>query len=85
MDNAKQRQAVLETLYTARQAHAGKIDGGGWVAQCDLKNAHGDVAFALDVLAELGYIQRNEPPLKYFGCRCHRITGSGVVAVEVMR
>lgn len=73
MDNAKQRQAILETLYAERQASAGKVKGG-WVSEYDLKNAHGDVAFALDVLVEIGHIKRDGPR--------YMITGAGVIACE---
>lgn len=72
-ENAKQRQAILETLYAERQAHAGNIKGS-WVSEYDLKNRHGDVAFALGVLAEIGHIKRDGP-------RC-QITGPGVLACE---
>lgn len=77
MDNAQQRQAILETLYAARQASAGKANGGGWVKEFDLKNAHGEVAFALDVLTEIGHVKRD-------GSR-YLITGAGVIACEGMQ
>ena len=71
--NAKQRQAILETLYTERQTHAGKAKSG-WVSEYDLKNGHGDVAFAMDVLVEIGQVKRDGP--RYL------ITGGGVLACE---
>ncbi len=100
MDNAKQRQAILETLYSARHQHAAEVDaltnrrnGGGlmtyfkammfvnpgkhargWITEFDLKGAHGDIFFALDVLLELGYIRCSGPR--------YQITGAGVIACE---
>lgn len=71
--NAQQRQSILETLYAERQAHAGKVKSG-WVPEYDLKSAHGDVAFALDVLVEIGQVKRDGP--RYL------ITGAGVLACE---
>lgn len=74
--NAKQRQDILETLYAERQTHAGKAKSG-WVSEYDLKNAHGDIAFAMDVLIEIGQVKRD-------GSR-YLITGAGVLACEAAR
>ena len=68
--NAKIRRAILQTLYAAREAKP----VNGWVAERDLKDAHGDIAFALDVLVEAGLAARE-------GYR-YRITGTGVLAAE---
>lgn len=71
--NAKQRLANLETLYRFRAENAHHVRGG-WVSEYDLKNAHGDVRVALDVLTETGQVKRDG--MNY------QITGAGVVAFE---
>lgn len=68
--NAKARLDILMTLYVARE----QKPSAGWVAEHELKNAHGDIAFALDVLAEAALVKQDG--YKY------RITGAGVLAVE---
>lgn len=69
-ENAKQRHKVLEVLYAERE----KKPQSGWVAENTLKDAAGNVEFALSVLTELGHVKRDG--YKY------RITGQGVVAFE---
>lgn len=71
--NAQQRQAILETLYREREAKASHLKGF-WVSEYDLKGAHGDVAFALGVLVEIGHVKRDGPR--------YSITGPGVLACE---
>lgn len=71
--HAKLRQAVLETLYQQREAQAGTLKPK-WVSEYDLKSRHGDVAFALDVLVEVGHVHRDGPH--------YWITGPGVIACE---
>jgi len=73
-ENAKIRLAVLTVLYKARAAQVGKLADDGWVSEAELKNAVGDVAFALSVLEELQLINRSGYTL--------RITGAGVLACE---
>ena len=68
--NAVQRQQLLQHLYSARE----QKPYDGWLTEQQLKQACGNVAFALDVLVELGWIQRN-------GFRS-RISGPGVLAAE---
>lgn len=76
--NAVQRQQLLQVLYNAREANP----GNGWVNERDLGNSAGGaaagalpgIAFALDVLDELGHVKRNGFEL--------RITGAGVLACE---
>ncbi len=68
--NAKARLALLKTLYRAREGNP----FNGWVNERDLKSAHGEIGFALDILVELGQI-------KLDGYR-YRITGGGVLATE---
>jgi hypothetical protein len=68
--NAKIRQSLLQTLYQARE----KSPRDGWVSERDLKDAHGDIAFALDVLGEVGQVKSDG--------FCHRITGAGMLAAE---
>lgn len=72
-ENAKQRQAILENLYRVREAKAGLLKPC-WFSEYDLKNAHGNCAFALDVLTEIGHIKRDGPR--------YQITGQGVLACE---
>jgi hypothetical protein len=72
-NNAKIRQAVLEVLYKEREAQAGMVKDG-WTAEVDLKNAVGNVTFALSVLEEIGQVKRDGYLL--------RITGAGVLACE---
>ena len=55
---------------TAREARP----ANGWLSERDLKDAHGDIAFALDVLVEVGQVKQD-------GFR-YRITGAGVLAAE---
>lgn len=69
-DNAAQRQRVLEVLYDERE----KNPKNGWLAESHLKDAVGDVDFALSVLVELGHVKRDGYKLI--------ITGQGVVACE---
>lgn len=73
-ENAKTRLAILEVLYKARATQVGKLASDGWVSEAELKNAVGDVAFALSVLEELQFINRSGYKL--------RITGAGVLACE---
>ena len=68
--NAQTRLALLQTLYAARSAKP----ADGWLAAHDLRNAHGEIAFALDVLVETGLVKAD-------GFR-YRITGAGVLAAE---
>lgn len=70
--NAIVRIALLQTLYQALESDPSQV--GGWMKEYDLKNSHGEVAFALLVLTELGQVKRD-------GNR-YRITGTGVVACE---
>lgn len=74
--NAKQRQQILQVLYTARERQAGKPNSNGWTAEADIKDAVGDCVFGLSVLEELGFVRRD-------GFRL-RITGQGVVECERM-
>lgn len=69
-ENAKQRQRVLEVLYSKRE----EKPKNGWLAENDLKDAVGDVDFALSVLIELGHVKKDGYKLM--------ITGAGVVACE---
>lgn len=71
--NATLRQAILETLYQQRAAQAGTLKPHR-VSEYELKARHGDVAFALDVLVEVGHVQRDGPH--------YWITGAGVLACE---
>lgn len=68
--NAKTRQEILKTLYAAREQRP----ASDWLAECGLKNAHGSIAFALDVMIETGLVKQSG--YKY------RITGAGVLACE---
>ena len=77
--NAQHRQQLLRQLYTAREARP----DNGWLNLRDLAacaaatpptGACQDIAFALDVLGELGLVKRNGFAL--------RITGAGVLACE---
>ncbi|WP_068634690.1 hypothetical protein [Thauera butanivorans] len=68
--NATLRQQVLTHLYADREA----APRGGWVSLFDLRQALGEVEFALSVLEELGHVRRD-------GNR-YRITGHGVAACE---
>ena len=75
--NAQHRQQLLRQLYTAREGNP----GNGWLNVRDLgacatppTGACQDIAFALDVLGELGLVKRNGFAL--------RITGAGVLACE---
>lgn len=70
-ENAKKRKELLALLYLARE----KKPSMGWVTEYDLKNAMGDVAFAVVVLEETGHIKSDGPR--------YRITGSGVLAHEL--
>lgn len=72
-ENARQRQAILETLYQHREAQAGTVKPK-WLSEYDLKSRHGDVAFALDILVEVEYVKRDGPH--------YWITGNGVLAYE---
>lgn len=72
--NAKTRQQILEVLYQARQEQATNKTKDGWTSEADLKDAVGDIDFALSVLTEIGQVKRD-------GYRL-RITGSGVLACE---
>ena len=71
--HAKLRQSILETLYQQREAQAGMLKPK-WVSEYDLKARHGDVAFALDVLVDVGHVRRDGPH--------YWITGPGVLACE---
>ncbi len=80
--NAVQRQLLLGLLYAAREAKPSQ----GWLNERDLASsaaaappagAAPDIAFALDVLDELGLINRNG--------FTSRITGHGVLAWEQAR
>jgi|GEM_PF-1358997 len=73
--NAEKRQQLLVVLYQAREAQANNKLKDGWTTEADLKNAVGDIDFALSVLTELGHVKRD-------GYRL-RITGAGVVACEL--
>jgi len=68
--NAKARLALLQTLYRAREAEPRT----GWLTERDLKDAHGDIEFAMGVLVESG--QAVAEGFRY------RITGAGVLAFE---
>lgn len=68
--NATQRTQILTHLYVEREA----APRAGWVALYDLRQALGEVDFALSVLEDLGHVRRD-------GNR-YRITGTGVVACE---
>jgi hypothetical protein len=77
--NAIHRQRLLAVLYAAREAKPAQ----GWVNERDLASSAAaapppgacqDIAFALDVLGELGLVKRNGFDL--------RITGAGVLACE---
>jgi|JI10StandDraft_1071094.scaffolds.fasta_scaffold238666_2 hypothetical protein len=68
--NAQTRHSLLQTLYAAREARP----GDGWATEHQLKDAHGEIAFALSVLVETGQVKQN-------GYR-YRITGAGVIACE---
>lgn len=68
--NAKQRLELLKHLYQARQADPRH----GWVKVFELRNALGEVDFALEVLREIGHIQGDDAR--------YRITGQGVLAHE---
>lgn len=77
--NAQHRQQLLRQLYAAREGNP----GNGWLNLRDLNASAGatpptgacqDIAFALDVLDELGLVKRNGFTL--------RITGAGVLACE---
>lgn len=72
--NAQKRQQILDVLYQAREAQSGNKNKDGWTSEADLKNAVGDIDFALSVLTEIGQVKRD-------GYRL-RITGSGVLACE---
>ncbi|MEY4593572.1 MAG: hypothetical protein RIR18_2467 [Pseudomonadota bacterium] len=69
-DNAQKRVDILKTLYMARESKP----TNGWVSGHDLKNAHGNIAFALDVLTETQSVVQDG--YKY------RITGTGVLLAE---
>ena len=71
--NAQQRLAVLDILYAARENEP----RSGWVSEYDLKNALGDVRFALSVLNETGHIKRDGNQ--------YQIAGSGVLLFEEMQ
>lgn len=68
--NAALRTQILTHLYAEREA----APRAGWVPLYELRQALGEVEFALSVLEELGQIKRD-------GNR-YRITGAGVVACE---
>ncbi|MCE9679597.1 hypothetical protein LZP69_10540 [Shewanella sp. AS1] len=70
----KQRQAILMLLYRARQNEQQHLKG--FVSENDLNDSLGECRFNLDVLVELGQVQRDG--YKY------RITGQGVVATEAV-
>lgn len=69
-ENAKQRQRVLEVLYSKRE----EKPKNGWLSEKDLKDAVGETEFPLSVLVELGHVKRDGYKLL--------ITGAGVVACE---
>ena len=71
--NAQQRIEVLGLLYTTRESDP----RDGWVSEYDLKNALGNIRFALSVLVETGQIKRDGN--KY------QITGNGVLFFEEMQ
>lgn len=72
--NAQKRQQILAVLYQAREAQATNKAKDGWTSEADLKDAVGDIDFALSVLTEIGQVKRD-------GYRL-RITGTGVLACE---
>lgn len=69
-ENAKQRQRVLEVLYSKRE----EKPKNGWLSEKDLNDAVGETEFALSVLVELGHVKRDGYKLL--------ITDKGVVACE---
>lgn len=69
-DHAETRRQVLARLYAEREAQP----RAGWVTEYALRQALGEVVFALSVLEELGQVKRD-------GNR-YRITGAGVLAHE---
>ena len=73
--NAKKRQEILEVLYKARESKASKKFVQDWTPESDLKNAVGDIDFALSVLIEIGLVKREGYQVQ--------ITGAGVIACEV--
>lgn len=68
--NARQRHELLAHLYAARETAPKR----GWVSEYELKQAFGDVAFALAVLTETGQASADGPS--------YRITGAGILACE---
>ena len=72
--NAKKRQEILEVLYKARELQASKKFGQDWTPENELKNAVGDIDFALAILIEIGYVKRDGYKVQ--------ITGAGVLACE---
>lgn len=71
--NAKHRLEILGTLYKARESTINPMYPE-WITENTLRDAHGDIQFALGVLQEIGYIKCEG--------RRYRITGPGVVAFE---
>lgn len=71
--NAKKRNEILGTLYGAREATINRMFPE-WITENTLRDAHGDIQFAIGVLIEIGYIKAEG--------RRYRITGAGVVAYE---
>ena len=72
--NAQKRQRILDVLYQAREAQASHKVNDGWTSEANLKDAVGEIDFALSVLIEIGQVKRD-------GYRL-RITGTGVLACE---
>lgn len=72
--NAKKRQEILEVLYKARELQVSKKFGQDWTPENELKNAVGEIDFALAILLEIGYIRRDGYKVQ--------ITGAGVLACE---
>lgn len=68
--HAQLRARLLARLYAARAADP----ANGWLTEHALRDAEGDVDFALSVLVEVGHVRRD-------GYR-YRIAGSGVLAHE---
>lgn len=68
--NAALRAEILKHLYEARE----KQPRQGWVRVYELRNALGNIDFALEVLREIAHIQGDDAR--------YRITGAGILAHE---
>lgn len=74
-ENARIRQAILERLYKAREAHTGTLEE--WVKESEPDVDTEKKDFALDVLQELSCIKRELYEEPYY-----RVTARGALMYE---